>query len=43
MNLAITLLVTVGIASLVGTVPRQNEPYQAIWPASVCLNHLRVT
>jgi cytochrome c biogenesis protein len=28
MNLAITLLVTVGIASIVGTVLKQNEPYQ---------------
>lgn len=28
MNLAITLLVTVGIASVVGTVLQQNEPYQ---------------
>lgn len=42
-NLAITLLVTVGIAALVGAVPRQNEPYQTIWPTSACLNHLRVT
>jgi cytochrome c biogenesis protein len=28
MNLAITLLLTVGIASIVGTVLKQNEPYQ---------------
>ena len=28
MKLAITLLVTVGIASIVGTVLKQNEPYQ---------------
>ncbi len=28
MNLAITLLVTVGIASVIGTVLKQNEPYQ---------------
>jgi hypothetical protein len=34
MNLAITLLVTVGIASIVGTVPKQNERCQDYTPAS---------